>query len=295
MIKAQGSRLKARVLVALLLCMPVASVAQDEIVRYVRYEQGGRVAFGMLEGETIRELSGDLFGEHRPTGATARLNEVRLLAPVDPSRVRKVLGVAINSKRPGRDTALAHPRWFAKLPTSLNDPEGEIELPPEARNLNYEGELAVIIGRRGRHIPPERALEYVFGYTVGNDVSENAWYGERQGENEPTRLISKAADTWAALGPVLVRGLDYRGLRVTTRLNDEVVNEGTTDDLINDVPSLVSYISRYVTLEPGDVLYTGTYRYVPNARRAFRAGDVVEVEIEKVGVLRNRIVPMRIP
>jgi 2-keto-4-pentenoate hydratase/2-oxohepta-3-ene-1,7-dioic acid hydratase in catechol pathway len=269
--------------------------AQDGVVRYVRYQQATRVAFGILEGETIRELSGDLFGEHRPTGTTARLSEVRLLSPVDPARVRKVLGVAVNSRRPGRDTALAHPRWFAKLPTSLNDPDGEIELPPEAGNLNYEGELAVVIGRRGRHIPRERALDHVFGYTVGNDVSENTWYGERQGDADPTRLISKAADTWAALGPVLVRGLDYRGLRVTTRLNGEVVNDGTTDDLINDVPSLISYISRYVTLEPGDVLYTGTYRYVPNTRRAFRAGDVVEVEIEQIGVLRNRIVPMRVP
>jgi 2-keto-4-pentenoate hydratase/2-oxohepta-3-ene-1,7-dioic acid hydratase in catechol pathway len=130
---------------------------------------------------------------------------------------------------------------------------------------------------------------------VGNDVSENTWYGERRGDGEPTRLISKAADTWAALGPVLVRGLDYRGLRVTTRLNGEVVNEGTTDDLVNDVPNLISYLSRYVTLEPGDVLYTGTYRYVPNTRRAFRAGDVVEVEIEKIGVLRNRVVEMKVP
>jgi 2-keto-4-pentenoate hydratase/2-oxohepta-3-ene-1,7-dioic acid hydratase in catechol pathway len=280
---------------ALVLSLPAALAGQDGVTRYVRFQQGERVAFGILEGETIREISGDLFDQHRETGATARLGDVRLLAPVDPARVRKVLGVAINSKRPGRDTALAHPRWFAKLPTSLNDPEGDIELPPEATNLNYEGELAVVIGRRGRHIPRDSALAYVFGYTVGNDVSENTWYGERQAEREPTRLISKAADTWAALGPVLVRGLDYRGLRVTTRLNGEVVNQGTTDDLINDVPGLISYISRYVTLEPGDVLYTGTYRYVPNSRRAFRAGDVVEVEIEKIGVLRNRVTEMRVP
>lgn len=287
--------IKAQVVAVLLLCGPAGLLAQGEVTRYVRYRQGDRVAFGVLEGVTIREISGDLFGSHQPTGRTARLDQVRLLAPVDPARVRKVLGVAINSRRPGRDTALAHPRWFAKLPTSLNGPDGDIELPPEAGNLNYEGELAVVIGRRGRHIPRDSALAYVFGYTVGNDVSENTWYGERRGDGEPTRLISKAADTWAALGPVLVRGLDYHGLRVTTRLNGEVVNEGTTDDLINDVPSLISYLSRYVTLEPGDVLYTGTYRYLPDARRAFQAGDTVEVEIEKIGVLRNRIVPMRTP
>jgi 2-keto-4-pentenoate hydratase/2-oxohepta-3-ene-1,7-dioic acid hydratase in catechol pathway len=270
-------------------------LAQDGVTRYVRYKQGDSVSFGILEGETIRQLRGDLFAGPTPTGRSVRLADVKLLAPVDPTRVNKVLGVAVNTRRPGREQPLPHPRWFAKLPTSLNDPEGDIELPPEAANLNYEGELVVVIGKRGRHIPAERALEYVFGYTVGNDVSENTWYGERQGTEEPTRLISKAADTWGALGPVLVRGLDYRGLRVVTRLNGEVVNEGTTNDLVNDVPNLISYISRYVTLLPGDVLYTGTYRYLPDKRRAFQAGDVVEVEIEKIGLLRNRVVAMKVP
>jgi 2-keto-4-pentenoate hydratase/2-oxohepta-3-ene-1,7-dioic acid hydratase in catechol pathway len=270
-------------------------VAQGQVTRYVRYQVGEQVAFGVLDGETIREIAGDLFGDHQPTGRTVRRQDVRLLAPVDPSRVNKVLGVAINSRRAGRDSAVPHPRWFAKLPTSLNDPDGEIELPPEASNLNYEGELVVVIGRKGRHIPRDSALAYVFGYTVGNDVSENTWYGERQGDQDPTRLISKAADTWAALGPELVRGFEHRGRRVITRLNGEVVNQGTTDDLINDVPNLISNISRYVTLLPGDLLYTGTYRGVPGARRAFRAGDVVEVEIEGIGVLRNRIVAMRVP
>ena len=280
---------------AALALVAVETPAETQVLRYVRYARGEQVALGLLEGETIRELRGDLFASPTPTGRTVRLADVKLLAPVDPARVSKVLGVAVNSKRPGRDTAIANPRWFAKLPTSINDPEGEIELPPEAANLNYEGELVIVIGKRGRHIPRERALEHVFGYTVGNDVSENTWYGERQGDREPTRLISKAADTWAALGPVLVSGIDWRGLRVVTRLNGEVVNEGITDDLINDVPNLVSYLSRYVTLLPGDLLYTGTYRYVPGTRRAFQAGDIVEVEIEKIGILRNRIVPMKVP
>lgn len=284
-----------RILTFLLLAGAPLAAQEPGITRYVRYQVGDSVSFGILEGETIRQLGGDLFSNPAPTGRVVRLSQVRLLAPVDPTRVNKVLGVAVNTRRPGREQPLPHPRWFAKLPTSLNDPEGDIELPPEALNLNYEGELVVIIGKRGRHITPERALDYVFGYTVGNDVSENTWYAERAATDEPTRLISKAADTWAALGPVLVRGLDYRGLRVVTRLNGEVVNEGTTNDLVNDVPSLISYISRYVTLLPGDVLYTGTYRYLPDKRRAFQAGDVVEVEIEKIGLLRNRIVAMKAP
>ncbi len=115
--------------------------------------------------------------------------------------------------------------------------------------------------------------------------------GERQGLGEPDRLISKAADTWAALGPVLVRGLDYRNLKVVTLLDGEVVNEGNTSDLVNDVPSLISYISRYITLLPGDILLSGT----PANSRPVQPGDVVEVEVEGLGTLRNTIVEGSIP
>ncbi len=279
-----------------LLCAgaPVPLCAQD-VTRYVRYQAGSRVAYGVLEGETIRELSGDPFSSPRRTGRTARLADVRLLAPLDPSRVGKVLGVAINSRRPGREQPVDHPRWFAKLPTSLIGPNDSIEHPPEATNLDWEGELVLVIGRRCRHVSVEEAPGCVFGVAVGNDVSENTWYGERAGLGEPTRLISKAADTWAALGPAIVAGLDYGDLRVDIRVNGEAVANGRTSQMLNNPARLVSYLSRYVTLLPGDLLYTGTYPTMPGRDNTIHPGDVIEVEIEQLGTLTNRVVAMRSP
>ena len=116
----------------------------------------------------------------------------------------------------------------------------------------------LIIGKQGRHIPEAEALDYVFGVTVGDDFSENTWYGEGQGVEEPTRLLSKGTDSWAPIGPAIVTGIDYLDLAVEVRLNGEVVQEGRTSDLVNGVPNLISYISRYVTLMSGDVIFTGT-------------------------------------
>ncbi len=263
--------------------------------RYVRYEQGGRVAYGILEGETIREVSGDPFQSPGPTGRTARAAQVRLLAPLDPLRVGKVLGIAINTRRPGREQSVPHPRYFAKMPTSLVGSEAEVEHPPEATNLDWEGELVLVIGRRARHVSVEDAPRYIFGVTVGNDFSENTWYGERQGVNEPTRLISKAMDTWAALGPAIVTGVDYADLRVDIRVNGETVATGRTSQLLNNPAQLVSYISRYMTLLPGDLIYTGTYPTIQGKDNTVKPGDVVEVEIEQLGMLRNRIVAMQSP
>ncbi len=267
---------------------------QQEVTRYVRFAVGDHISYGILDGEAVEELRDDLFAAPRPSGRTFQLSDVRLLAPIDPASVQKVLGVAVNTRRPSRQSPVPHPRFFAKFPTSLGGPDDPVELPPEAGNLNYEGELVLVIGKEGRHIPEEEALEYVFGVTVGNDFSENTWYSERAGVDEPTRLISKGADTWAPIGPAIVTGIEFTDLAVETRLNGEVVQRGRTSDLVNGVPNLLAYISRYVTLKPGDLIFTGTVARVPDARRIMRPGDVVEVEIENLGVLKNRIVAMEL-
>jgi len=259
---------------------------------YVRFARGGWTTYGVLEGQTIHELRGDLLESPQRTGRTFALGDVRLLAPIDPQRVRKVIGVAVNTLGAGRTGPIPHPRYFAKFPTSIVGPEDSVELPPEAGNLNYEGELVVVIGRTGRHIPEAEALSYVFGVTIGNDYSENTWYGERQGIEEPTRLISKGMDSWAPIGPSIVTDFDFLDVAVEVRLNGEVVQSGRTSELANSVANLISYISRYVTLEPGDLLFTGTVGRVPGTRRAMQAGDVVEVEIAGLGVLRNPIIAM---
>lgn len=291
-----ASRALLLVLATLLLALFAGTAAaQDGVTRWVRYDDGERVSWGILEGETIREVEGDLFQGPRPTGRTLAASDVTLLVPVDPMRISKVVGTAVNTERPGLELPPdAHPRWFAKFPTSLSPDGAGIELPPEAGNLNYEGELVVIIGRRARHVSREDALDHVFGYGVGNDYSENTWYGEDRGREEPSRMISKGSDTWANLGPVIVSGIDYRGRSVVTRLNGKVVQDGNTDQIIQEVPELISHLSRYVTLLPGDVIYTGTVPFLEGARRRMELGDELEVSIEGIGSVRSTIVPMEV-
>lgn len=276
--------------VCLLILSAAAPARGQESHRYVRFQSGQTVAYGEMVDGTIHELSGyDLFASGARTGRVFPVAGTRLLAPIDPSQVSKVIGIAINTRGAGRTGPVPHPRYFAKLPSSIRGPGEAVELPQEAGNLNYEGELVLVIGRQGRHIPESEALDYVFGVTVGNDFSENTWYGERAGVDEPTRLLSKGVDSWAPIGPSIVTGIDYLDLGVEVRLNGEVVQQGRTADLANGVPNLISYISRYVTLEPGDLIFTGTVGRVEGARRVMQDGDVVEVEIEGLGTLSNPI------
>jgi len=265
--------------VGMLLAVLAPAVSAQTVTRYVRFQAGGRVAWGILEGESIRELEGNLFEAPRPTGATHALAGVRLLAPVEPG---KVIAVGLNYRSHlGDRQPSAYPGLFAKYPTSIVGPEADIVLPPDANNVHYEGEMVLVIGRRAKDVPESGALEYVFGVTAGNDVSERDWQ-----RDDLQWFRAKATDTFGPIGPVIARGLDYDDLLVQTRLNGETRQSERTKDLIFDVARIVSYVSRYVTLLPGDLIFTGT----PQTTRPMQPGDVVEVEVEGVGVLRNRVV-----
>ena len=256
--------------------------AQQGVTRYVRYAHEGRTGYGTLEGETVRELAGSIFESPRATGRTLRLAEVKLLAPVEPS---KVIAVGLNYRSHlGNRPVAEYPGLFAKYPTSVVGPEAEIVMPADATDLHYEGELVLVIGRKAQNVPVAEALQYVFGVTAGNDVSERAWQ-----RSDLQWFRAKASDTFGPLGPVIARGLNYDDLLVQTRVNGEVRQSERTKDLIFNVAAIVSYVSRYVTLMPGDVIYTGT----PQSTKAMQPGDVVEVEVEGVGVLRNTVVRAR--
>jgi 2-keto-4-pentenoate hydratase/2-oxohepta-3-ene-1,7-dioic acid hydratase in catechol pathway len=251
---------------------------QGKVTKYVRYSLNGAISYGVLEGETVRELRGSPFGSASPTGKTLKLSEVRLLAPCEPS---KVIAVGLNYRSHlGDRKPAAYPGLFAKYPTSIVGPGEDILLPADAGNTHYEGELVVVIGKRAKNVSRADAAGYVFGVTAGNDVSERDW---QRGDLQWFR--AKATDTFAPLGPAIVTGLNYGDLLLETKLNGEVVQSERTKDLIFDVPAIVSYVSQYVTLLPGDVIYTGT----PDATKPMKPGDVVEVEIEGVGTLRNRV------
>lgn len=261
-----------------LLVLPVAALPA-QVTRYIRYSAGGTTSYGLVEGQTVRELSGDLFASPRPTGRTHRLDQVTLLAPVMPG---KVIAVGLNYiTHLGERPAATYPGLFAKMPTSIVGPGADVIYPADATNLHFEGELVVVIGRKAHNVSVAEAPGYVFGVTAGNDISERDWQ-----RADLQWFRAKASDTFGPLGPMLVTGLNYGDLLLQTRVNGEVVQSQRTKDLIFDVPNIVSYVSRYVTLEPGDVIYTGT----PGSTKAMKPGDVVEVEIEGIGVLRNRIV-----
>jgi len=264
---------------ALLALLSPLAALEAQVSRYVRFAEGERVSYGILEGGGIHELDGNPFDAGgRRTGRVFARASVRLLAPVQPG---KVIAVGLNYKSHlGDREPSPYPGLFLKLPTSIVGPGADIVMPADAANLHFEGELVVVIGRRARNVPPERAAEHVFGITAGNDVSERDWQ-----RDDLQWFRAKASDTFGPLDPAVVTGLDFDDLLLQTRLNGEVVQSQRTSDLLFDVRSIVSYVSRYVTLEPGDVIYTGT----PGSTRAMKPGDVVEVEVEGVGILRNRV------
>lgn len=263
----------------LLALLPASSTFAQEVRRYVRYESDGAVSYGLLEGDGIRPISGDLFGDHQVLSSMIPLAQVRLLAPVEPS---KVIAVGLNyQSHLGERAPAAYPGLFAKYPTCIVGPEAAVVRPPDSRNLHYEGEMVLVIGREAKNVSVEEAGRYVFGVTAGNDISERDWQSA-----DLQWFRAKGSDTFGPVGPFLVTGLDHNNLQVQTRVNGEVRQSARTRELIFNVEEIVAYVSRYVTLYPGDIIFTGT----PGSTQAMSPGDVVEVEVEGVGVLRNTVV-----
>jgi len=272
-----------RELIGIMAATPAVLNAQGKtnVTKYIRYRRGSATAYGILDGETVREIRGELFGDHKATGTTHKLSEVKLVYPCEPP---KILAVGLNYKSHlGDRKPPEHPEIFYKPITSLQHPEENIVIPPAAKNVHYEGELVLVIGKRVKNASAGEARDAIFGVTCGNDVSERDWQGGAEKDLQWWR--AKGADTFGPLGPVIVRGLDFSNLLLQTRLNGNVVQKQYTSDLIFDGPAIVSWISRHVTLTPGDVIYTGT----PGHTSRMSEGDVVEVDIEGIGVLRNRI------
>jgi 2-keto-4-pentenoate hydratase/2-oxohepta-3-ene-1,7-dioic acid hydratase in catechol pathway len=272
------SSTRREILGAALLASQWSAAAAPTVTRYVRFRRGAAAAYGILDGDTIREIRGDLFGAHQETGARHKLADVKLLYPCEPS---KVLAVGLNYRSHlGQQKPPTVPELFYKPITCLTHPEDPVLIPPEAKNVHYEGELVIVIGKRAKGLTPAEAREAIFGVTCGNDVSERDWQ-----KSDLQWWRAKGADTFGPLGPVIVRGIDYRRLELETRLNGKTVQKQNTSDLLFDCPTIVSFASRFVTLMPGDVIYTGT----PGTTGPMKPGDIVEVEISGIGTLRNRI------
>jgi 2-keto-4-pentenoate hydratase/2-oxohepta-3-ene-1,7-dioic acid hydratase in catechol pathway len=245
---------------------------------YARFEVQGQSAYGLVDRDTVHELKGGLFDEPEPTGQTFPLGKVKLLAPHIPS---KILAVGLNYKSHlGTRTAPSNPEIFYKPVSCLQDPDGPIRIPADAGAPHFEGELVIVMGRAARNVSAADANQYVFGVTCGNDVSERSWQA-----NDRQWWRAKGCDTFGPAGPFIVTGLNYGDLLLQTRVNGAVAQSQRTSDLLFDIPTVISFISRFLTLEPGDLIYTGT----PGNTFGLKPGDVVEVEIEGIGTLRNPV------
>ena len=255
------------------------AVSDQPAGEYVRFaDASGAASWGRIEGDEIVVLHAAPWAGGGPTGDRVPRDSARLLAPADPG---KVIAIGLNyASHLGDREPAAYPGVFAKLPTSIVGPGDAIEKREDAGNLHYEGELVLVIGREARDVSVEQAQDYIFGVTAGNDVSERDWQGA-----DLQWFRAKASDTYGPVGPVISRGVNYDDLELTTRLNGEIVQQQRTSDLIFDTSDIVSYVSRYVTLMPGDVIFTGT----PGTTQAMNEGDTVSVEVETVGLLENTI------
>jgi len=247
-------------------------------MKYVRYQYRETDSYGILDGETIREISGGLFGNREEKGITRDLQDVKLLCPCEPT---KVLAIGLNYRSHlGERTAPDSPAVFIIPTSALLETGGPVRIPPDAGDAHYEGELVAVIGERTRNATPAQAKNNIFGFTCGNDISERNWQ-----KNDLQWWRAKGCDTFAPLGPCIRTDFDWHKYGIVTRLNGQVVQEGKFSELLFDPPTIISHISQYITLYPGDVVYTGT----PGSTRALKNGDWVEVEIEGIGILSNTV------
>ncbi len=257
------------------------SAISQEVQRFVRYEQGSSILWGELVGGTVHQLSDAPYLGGERTGQTSALDGVTLKAPVDP---QQIFMTAFNFRSHISGEPAEYPGLFLVPPSSIIGPGEDIVRPPASRNLHYEAEMVMVVGREASNVPLEAASDYVFGVAAGNDVSERTWQAR---DIQWSR--AKGSRTFNAVGPHLVTGLDYGSLEIEGRHNGEVVQGENTKDLIHSLDYMLHYISQHFTLYPGDLIWTGTM----GSTRPMEPGDTYEVEVEGVGVLRNSVVQGR--
>ncbi len=233
--------------------------------------------------------------EQQDSAAALSLSDVELLAPIPRPR-KNIFCLGKNYadhaiEMGGKESIPEHPMVFSKAPTSVTGPEHPIDYNPEiTQELDYEGELALIIGKQGKGISPEQADDYIFGYTILNDVTARDLQ-----QRHKQFLLGKSQDTFCPMGPYLVHKSaigDSGNLNITTRVNGEIRQQSNTRHFIFDIPTILATISAGITLEAGDIISTGTPAGVGKGfkpPRLLKDGDVVEIEIEKIGILRNRV------
>jgi 2-keto-4-pentenoate hydratase/2-oxohepta-3-ene-1,7-dioic acid hydratase in catechol pathway len=250
-------------------------------MKIVRFRAGGKTRYGVLEGTHIVEYAGTPYGTFKKARRKYPLKQTLLLTPVVPT---KIVGVGLNYRDRAEESGLqvpSEPILFLKPLSALCGPDDPIVFPPQARRLDYEGELAVVIKKRCRAVPAERAREYVLGYTCLNDVTARD-LEERDGY----RTRAKAFDSFCPVGPCIATDIDPNGVDIETFVNGERRQASNTKHLVFPVEDVVARVSAIMTLLPGDVIATGT----PGGIGPLSPGDKVEVRIEGIGSLKNPVI-----
>jgi len=254
-------------------------------MKFIRYKtKTNDTKYGVLEeGNLITEITNTPFESFTNTDITHLIDDVSILSPVTPS---KIICVGLNYLSHIKEMGLAIPKspmLFMKPITTLTDPNTPIIYPKIGQKVEYEAELTVVIGKPTRHVSESDALDYVLGYTCGNDVSERVF--QMQEMKSGAMLIGKGFDSFCPLGPVIETELDPDNVSVKASLNGEEKQNGNTSDLLFSASKLISYISAAMTLMPGDVILTGT----PSGVGPIAHGDTVEIEIPEIGILKNNV------
>lgn len=251
-------------------------------MRFLRYQYRLEPAhYGWLHEDMVGPIEGEPFGEFKRQEASLAIDQVRFLPPVQPSKII-CIGRNYVAHAKEHDAEVPEvPLLFLKPPSSLIGHGGTIVLPPQSQQVEHEAELVVVMGKHGRWIPPEETLDYVLGYTIGNDVSARDL---QRRDGQWTR--AKGFDTFCPVGPWIETEFDPADAVIECIVNGELRQMASTRDMVFSVRQLIAFASSVMTLEPGDLLFTGT----PAGVGALRPGDQVDVRIEGLGILSNRVV-----
>ncbi|KAF0819871.1 MULTISPECIES: fumarylacetoacetate hydrolase family protein [unclassified Cytobacillus] len=247
-------------------------------MKFTRFEVNGAVHEGVLEEGILKGIKGNIFEDWEYTGQSFSQNEAKLLAPLVPNQIIGIGANYVSEKSDLPETLPDIPVFFFKPVSSVIGPEENIIIPEGVEEVKFESELAVVIGREAKNVAESDVLDYVFGYTVGNDVTAPQFF-----HNDGHWTIGKSFDSFTPLGPVIETELNPFQVKVEAKLNGSEKQNSSTDLMIIPIRKMISYLSNVMTLKPGDVILTGS----PVGAEMVRSGDVIDCEIKEIGTLRN--------
>jgi 2-keto-4-pentenoate hydratase/2-oxohepta-3-ene-1,7-dioic acid hydratase in catechol pathway len=249
-------------------------------LKFGSFEKSGAKFIGIINGEKIEEIKGDIFTEkYDLTGNSYDISELKILPPVIPSSMlalAKNYGSHLQGEAPPKQ-----PEPFFKTTSSIAGHNDEIIIPRDSKKVDAESELVVVIGKLSKNVPQDKAYDHIFGYTCGNDVSARDWQKE-----DKSWWRAKSSDSFSPIGPYIETNIDPENLQITGKVNGNIVQSCNTSEMIWSIPKTIEFITKYVTLFPGDCIFTGT----SGTAGQINPGDSVEIEINGIGSLVNRCV-----